>query len=70
MIYLNQLSDFIKPNIQYAFLIKIKRDDEGIGMGNKHIPFISNEEDFDMKFEQLYNDVIELINIFISEYND
>ena len=66
----SELLDFIKPNIRYAFLIKIKREDGGIGMGNKHIPFLSNEESFSENFNQLYNDVVEIINIFISEYND
>src|ERR1700749_351026 len=64
------VSNLIKPNIHYAFLIKIKREDEGIGMGSKHIPFLANEENFEYKFYQLYKDIVEVINIFISEYND
>lgn len=66
----SELWNFIKPNIQYAFVVKIKRSDVGVGMGSKHIPFLSNDKDFDDKFNQLYNDVVEIINIFISEYND
>lgn len=61
----------LKENVNYAFLLKLARDDGGVGMGGTHRIFnYTNSNDFYTKFYKFYTDLFELITEFKREYFD
>src|ERR1700712_769466 len=61
----------LKENVNYAFLLKLPRDDGGVEMGGTHRIFkYNNSKDFYDKFSILYKEMFELITEYKKEYFD
>lgn len=65
-----ELCKHIKFNVRYSFLLKIRRDDGGFGMGGEQIGFKCDYNNYECEVWSLYDDLKDRIEEFKREYFD